>query len=91
LSTIFTASTVFYDLSKGTHRVGTGKYQGAVKLSDAERIKLGAKIAEEEATDEEEYTDDDGDEKPKQNSSGAKGKRKKSKSQRRPGGNGAVV
>jgi SecD/SecF fusion protein len=91
LSSIFTASTVFYDLSKGTHRVGTGKYQGAVKLSDADRIKLGAKIPEDEAADEEENTSAEGDEKPKHNSSGAKGKRKKSKSQRRPGGNGAVV
>jgi len=96
LSSIFTSSPLFYDLARGSHRVGSGKYQGASKLSDAERVKLGAKFTGEEEIDDEvsdieDYTGDDVGDKPKQKSTGAKGKRKKSKSQRRPGGNGAVV
>ena len=91
LSSIFVSSPLFYDLAKGTHRIGTGKYQGAVKLSDADRLKLGARLSDDENGSEEEGAEDNGDQKPMRNSSGAKGKRKKSKSKRKPGGNGAVV
>ena len=92
LSSIFVSSPLFYDIAKGSHRLGTGKYQGASKLSDAEREKLGATIIDDEDTVEgSESTDDNGEKSPNSNSSGAKGKKKKSKSQRNSNGNGAVV
>ena len=95
LSSIFTASPVFYDIAKGSHRVGTGKYKGAEKSSDKEASKYGVKAPGEKGKAEELTGEDVIDETAPLpvGSAGAKGKKKKSKSQRKQGGrdDGAVV
>ena len=98
LSSIFIASPVFYELARRGHRVGTGKYKGAVKLTDEERVRLGAKAPKEEEPDDEDEDDveDNGtqDADPKdfnRNTAGAKGKKKISKSKRNSRNDGAVV
>ena len=90
LSSIFIASPLFYDLAKGTHRVGTGKYKGAEKgerPASGGTGGTGGKKAEELTGSD--FVDEEGN-LTSGSSKGAKGKKKKSRDERRPG-DGAVV